>query len=116
MRAEMTGGINSAVTTASKDHAGRRRAGHLRLRIDAVLTDLAFWLVDIASKGLGLPVASGRFGHRGGGLVNAPTTENQKDQKKDKRTDERINHQVESHGQPPNQVENGLIIPHFDPV
>ncbi len=101
MRAEMTGGLDETATASGKDHAGRRCTRSLRLRIDAVIAELAFWLVDIASKWLGLPFASRRFGHHGSGLVNAPKTENQQDQKNDKSTDERRNHQVESHDQPP---------------
>ena len=78
--AEVAGGIDGTATASGKDHAGRRRTWSLRLRIDAVIAELAFWLVGITGEGFGFTLTPCRFRPRRRHLAAVPTPMGQENQ------------------------------------
>ena len=61
LQSEMTGRIDLTAATSNEHHVGRRCAWSLRMRVNAVITELALRLASIARKRLRLALRSGRF-------------------------------------------------------
>jgi hypothetical protein len=92
--------LDMAAATSGKYHAGRRHTESLRVRVYALIAELALRLASIARKRFGFPFASGWLRYGGSGLVDAPNPSNQQHQQEEKSTDERIENELELHDQP----------------